>query len=101
MFLVILIKTYLNIPIFNPSPNYYGYITGSGNQIGIIGEFLKSALNQNNLKWHSAPANTEIEKICIDWISKFIGYYNKKKCRCLCKWGFCCKPYEYCHYEKN
>ena len=48
---------------FNPSPNYYGYITGGGNQIGIIAEFLKSALNQNNLKWHSAPANTEIEKL--------------------------------------
>ena len=71
-------KNLLKYSNFNPSPNYYGYITGSGNQIGIIGEFLKSALNQNNLKWHSAPANTEIEKICIDWISKFIGYYNKK-----------------------
>ena len=42
---------------FNPSPNYYGYITGGGNQIGILAEFIKSALNQNNLKWHSAPAS--------------------------------------------
>ena len=58
-------------------PNYYGYITGGGNQIGVIGELLKSALNQNNLKWHSAPANTEIEKISIEWISKFIGYDHK------------------------
>ena len=71
-------KNLLKYSNFNPSPNYYGYITGSGNQIGVIGEFLKGALNQNNLKWHSAPANTEIEKISIDWISKFIGYYNKK-----------------------
>ena len=63
---------------FNPSPNYYGYITGGGNQIGIIAEFLKSALNQNNLKWHSAPANTEIEKIVIRWIADFIGY--EKNC---------------------
>ncbi len=63
---------------FNPSPNYYGYITGGGNQIGILGEFIKSALNQNNLKWHSAPANSEIEKITIEWISKFIGYNHKK-----------------------
>ncbi len=62
---------------FNPSPNYYGYITGSGNQIGVIGELLKGALNQNNLKWHSAPANTEIEKISIKWISKFIRYNHK------------------------
>ena len=50
-------KNLLKTSNFNPSPNYYGYITGGGNQIGIISEFLKSALNQNNLKWHSAPRN--------------------------------------------
>ena len=71
-------KNLIKYSNFNPSPNYYGYITGSGNQIGILGEFLKGALNQNNLKWHSAPANTEIEKISVEWISKFIGYHNKK-----------------------
>ena len=59
---------------FNPSPNYYGYITGGGNQVSILAETLKSALNQNNLKWHSAPANSEIEKITIKWICEFIGY---------------------------
>ena len=59
---------------FNPSPNYYGYITGGGNQVSILAETLKSALNQNNLKWHSAPANSEIEKISIKWICEFIGY---------------------------
>ena len=67
-------KNLLKTSNFNPSPNYYGYITGGGNQIGIISEFLKSALNQNNLKWHSAPGNTEIEKIVIQWIANFIGY---------------------------
>ena len=70
-------KSLIKYSNFNPSPNYYGYITGSGNQIGVIGELLKGALNQNNLKWHSAPANTEIEKISIEWISKFIGYNHK------------------------
>ena len=59
---------------FNPSPNYYGYITGGGNQIAIIASIFKNALNQNNLKWNSAPGNTEIEKIVVDWIAKFIGY---------------------------
>ncbi|MDX1672265.1 MAG: aminotransferase class I/II-fold pyridoxal phosphate-dependent enzyme [Balneolaceae bacterium] len=59
---------------FNPSPDYYGYITGGGNQAATIAELLKSALNQNNLKWHSAPANTEMEKIVIRWICRFIGY---------------------------
>ena len=59
---------------FNPSPNYYGYITGGGNQVAILAELLRNALNQNNLKWHSAPANSEIEKIVIKWICQFIGY---------------------------
>ncbi|MEO9965775.1 MAG: aminotransferase class I/II-fold pyridoxal phosphate-dependent enzyme [Reichenbachiella sp.] len=58
----------------NTSPNYYGYITGGGNQAAILAEVLKNALNQNNLKWHSAPANSEIEKIVIKWICQFIGY---------------------------
>ena len=59
---------------YNPSPNYYGYITGGGNQMAILAETLRTALNQNNLKWHSAPANSEIEKIVIRWICEFINY---------------------------
>lgn len=59
---------------FNPSPNYYGYITGGGNHASIIAELLKTSLNQNNLKWHSAPANSEMEKIVIKWICQFINY---------------------------
>ena len=69
-------KNLITTSNFNPSPNYYGYITGGGNQMGVLAEFIKSALNQNNLKWHSAPANTEIEKIVIKWIAEFIGYNN-------------------------
>ena len=84
---------------FNPSPNYYGYITGGGNQIAIIASIFKNALNQNNLKWNSAPGNTEIEKIVVDWIAKFIGYplgfWSISK-----RW-FYRKSYEYCHHEKN
>lgn len=63
-----------NMSNFNPSPNYYGYITGGGNQAAILAEVLKNAINQNNLKWHSAPANSEIEKIVVKWICQFIGY---------------------------
>lgn len=59
---------------FNPSPNYYAYITGGGNHASIVAELLRTSLNQNNLKWHSAPANSEIEKIVIKWICQFINY---------------------------
>ena len=63
----------------NPRPKYYGKISAGGKINGILAEFIKSALNQNNLKWHSAPANSEIEKITIKWISEFIGYNHKKR----------------------
>ena len=58
----------------NISPNYYAYITGGGNQAAILAEILRNGLNQNNLKWHSAPANTEIEKIVLRWIAEMVGY---------------------------
>lgn len=58
----------------NISPNYYAYITGGGNQASILAEMLRNGLNQNNLKWHSAPANTEIEKIVLRWIAEMVGY---------------------------
>ncbi len=72
--LQIIEKDIFDMSNFNPSPNYYGYITGGGNQAAILAELLKNSLNQNNLKWHSAPANSEIEKIVIHWICEFLGY---------------------------
>ncbi|MCU0393895.1 MAG: aminotransferase class I/II-fold pyridoxal phosphate-dependent enzyme [Thermoflexibacter sp.] len=58
----------------NIYPHYYAYITGGGNQAAILAEMLSNGLNQNNLKWHSAPANTEIEKIVLRWIAEMVGY---------------------------
>ncbi|MDX1592117.1 MAG: pyridoxal-dependent decarboxylase [Balneolaceae bacterium] len=58
----------------NIGPHYYGYITGGGNQVAILAEMLSASLNQNNLKWHSSPVSTELEKLVIRWICEFIGY---------------------------
>ena len=58
----------------NIGPRYFGYITGGGNQAAILGDMISSALNQNNLKWHSSPISTEMEKLVIRWVSQFIGY---------------------------
>lgn len=58
----------------NVGPHYYGYITGGGNQVAILAEMLSASLNQNNLKWHSSPISTEMEKLVIRWVSQFIGY---------------------------
>ncbi|MDX1640968.1 MAG: aminotransferase class I/II-fold pyridoxal phosphate-dependent enzyme [Balneolaceae bacterium] len=58
----------------NIGPNFYGYITGGGNQIAILADMIAAALNQNNLKWHSSPVSTELENRVIKWICQFIGY---------------------------
>ncbi|WP_069131178.1 pyridoxal phosphate-dependent decarboxylase family protein [Rhodohalobacter halophilus] len=61
----------------NVGPHYYGYITGGGNQVAILAEMISSALNQNNLKWHSSPVSTELEKLVVKWVSQFIGYSDQ------------------------
>lgn len=58
----------------NIGPHFYGYITGGGNQVAILAEMISASLNQNNLKWHSSPVSTEMEKLVIRWVSQFIGY---------------------------
>ncbi len=58
----------------NVGPSYYGYITGGGNQVAILAEMIKASLNQNNLKWHSSPVSTEIERLVMRWVAEFIGY---------------------------
>lgn len=58
----------------NIGPKYYGYITGGGNQVAVLAELIKASLNQNNLKWHSSPVSTEMERLVMRWVAEFIGY---------------------------
>lgn len=55
-------------------PRYFGYITGGGNQVAVLAEMIKASLNQNNLKWHSSPVSTELERLVMRWVADFIGY---------------------------
>jgi len=55
-------------------PKYFGYITGGGNQVAVLAEMIKASLNQNNLKWHSSPVSTEMERLVMRWVAEFIGY---------------------------
>src|ERR1700760_2690436 len=43
------------------SPRFFGYVFGSGNPIGALGEFASSVLHQNATSWRSAPSGTTIE----------------------------------------
>lgn len=55
-------------------PRYFGYITGGGNQVAVLAEMIKASLNQNNLKWHSSPVSTDLERLVMRWVAEFIGY---------------------------
>jgi len=47
--------------LFNAHPRFFGYITSPPAPIGILGDFLASALNPNVGAWSLSPAATEIE----------------------------------------
>jgi glutamate/tyrosine decarboxylase-like PLP-dependent enzyme len=60
--------------LFNAHPRFFGYITASPAPIGILGDFLASALNPNVGAWILSPAATEIERQTVRWIASLIGY---------------------------
>src|SRR5687767_6594315 len=60
--------------LFNAHPRFFGYITASPAPIGILADFLASALNANVGGWMLAPAATEVEAQTVRWIAELIGY---------------------------
>jgi aromatic-L-amino-acid/L-tryptophan decarboxylase len=60
--------------LFNGHPRFFGYITASPAPIGMLGDFLASALNPNVGSWILGPAATELEAQTVRWIGELIGY---------------------------
>jgi glutamate/tyrosine decarboxylase-like PLP-dependent enzyme len=60
--------------LFNGHPRFFGYITSSPAPIGILGDFLASAINPNVGAWLLAPMATEIERQSVSWIAELLGY---------------------------
>ena len=58
----------------NLGVNMYAYVMAGGNQISTIADFLASTINQNNTKWHLAPAMAEIEKRVVKWAAEMINF---------------------------
>ena len=52
---------------------FFGYVFGSGEPVGAVGDFLASALNQNVTAWRSAPAAATIEQTVVGWLAEAIG----------------------------
>jgi aromatic-L-amino-acid/L-tryptophan decarboxylase len=60
--------------MFNGHPRFYGYITSSPAPIGMFGDFLAAALNQNVGAWRLGPLATELEGQTVRWIAELIGF---------------------------
>lgn len=52
---------------------FFGYVAGSGEPVGAVGDFLASVFNQNVTSWRSAPAAVTIERAVIGWLAEAIG----------------------------
>jgi glutamate/tyrosine decarboxylase-like PLP-dependent enzyme len=60
--------------LYNGHPRFWGYITSSPAPLGILGDFLASAINSNVGAWALSPMASEIEAQTIRWISSLIRY---------------------------
>lgn len=58
----------------NGNPRMFGYVQSSQAYVGVLADFLASALNQNVTSWRSAPSATTIERQTIDWIKTVVGF---------------------------
>ncbi len=60
--------------VYNGHPRFLAYITSSPAPIGVLGDLIASALNQNTGLHRIAPAATAIELQTIDWIKQMVDY---------------------------
>jgi aromatic-L-amino-acid/L-tryptophan decarboxylase len=60
--------------LFNSHPRFWGYITSAAAPIGILGDLLASAVNQNTGAWFLSPIASEIESQTVRWIAELLGF---------------------------
>src|SRR4029078_2108606 len=52
---------------------FFGYVMGSGEPVGALGDLFASVINQNGTAWRSGPATTVIGRTVIWWLAQAIG----------------------------
>jgi len=55
-------------------PGYFGLITPSPLPMGVLGDFIASALNQNVGAWTIGPGATALERQTVRWLTYLAGY---------------------------
>ncbi|MDY7232126.1 pyridoxal phosphate-dependent decarboxylase family protein [Hyalangium rubrum] len=52
---------------------FLGYVLGSGEPVGALGDFLASVLNQNITAWRSSPAAVSLERAVVRGLATAVG----------------------------
>lgn len=52
---------------------FFGYVMGSGEPVGALGDLFASVINQNGTAWRSGPATAVIERTVVSWLAGAIG----------------------------
>ena len=52
------------------SPRFFGYVFGTGEPIGALGQFASAVLHQNATAWRSGPSTNIIERIVVRWLAE-------------------------------
>lgn len=55
-------------------PGYFGFITSTPTPVGILGDFISSALNQNVGLYTIGPGAVTLERQAVRWLADLIGY---------------------------
>jgi aromatic-L-amino-acid decarboxylase len=55
-------------------PGYFGLITPSPTPMGVLGDLLASALNQNVGAWQIGPSATAMERRTVRWLTDLVGW---------------------------
>lgn len=55
------------------SPRFFGYVYGTGEPIGALGQFASAVLHQNATAWRSGPSAITIERTVVRWLAEAIG----------------------------
>lgn len=55
------------------SPRFFGYVFGTGEPVGALGQFAASVLHQNATAWRSGPSANTIERTVVRWLAEAVG----------------------------
>jgi aromatic-L-amino-acid decarboxylase len=54
-------------------PRHFGWFPSNASLASVLGDFASSGLGALGLTWQSAPALTELEEVCCDWMRQLYG----------------------------